>query len=461
MKCTSMWSYRPYRPMDWPHQTVEVARMAPGPDNLELDYWPETTVEVRWRGPQEGRARLVGGHGRLEGLEPGGEYALSLALPGGVFGPWIPFRTGFVPGQVVNYLHPQDERYSFSGRYLCSPSLAMLPSGALVASMDVYAPREPQNLTLVMISRDGGISWRPQCQLFPCFWGKLFVHGGTLYMLGVSTEYGDLLIARSDDEGASFGAPTRLLPGSGRSARGGVHRAPVPVIEAGGRLYTAVEWGGWEMGGHASAMLSAPSGADLLRAESWSVTPLTAQDTAWPGAAAGPAMGMLEGNAVEGPDGRVYNLLRYAIGGCRPDHDRAVMLAYQGPDEPQQFVKIVDFPGGITKFCIRRDPESDRYVALINRITRQDAPAARNVLSLSTSEDLVHWQVHADLIDYRDSDPGLIGFQYPDFQMVGDDLLALSRTAFNGAHSFHDSNFITFHRISNFRALYQRRVEQA
>lgn len=100
MKCTSMWSYRPYRPMDWPHRTVEVARMAPGPDCLELDYWPETPVEVHWRGPQEGRARLVGGHGRLEGLEPGGEYALSLALPGGVSGPWIPFARALFPGKL-------------------------------------------------------------------------------------------------------------------------------------------------------------------------------------------------------------------------------------------------------------------------------------------------------------------------------------------------------------------------
>ena len=461
MKCTSMWSYRSYRPLDWPQPAVELMRLAPGPDYLELDYGPETAVEARWRGASQGRTRLDGGHGRLEGLAPGAGYELSLALPGGAFGPWIPFRTGFVPGQVVNYLHPQDERYSFSGRYLCSPSLAVLPSGALVASMDVYAPREPQNLTLVMISRDGGASWRPRCQLFPCFWGKLFVHAGALYMLGVSTEYGDLLIARSDDEGASFSAPTRLIPGSGRSARGGVHRAPVPVVEAGGRLYTAVDWGGWEMGGHASAMLSAPAGADLLQAESWHVTPLTGQDAAWPGAADGPAKGMLEGNAVPGPDGRVYNLLRYAIGGCQPDHDRAVMLACQGPDEPQRFVRVVDFPGGVTKFCIRRDPETGRYAALVNRITRKDAPAARNVLSLSSSEDLIHWQVHADLIDYRDADPAQVGFQYPDFQMVGDDLLALSRTAFNGAHSFHDSNFITFHRIPNFRALYQRRVGEA
>ncbi|MFR1758296.1 MAG: hypothetical protein ACLSX2_01165 [Christensenellaceae bacterium] len=166
---------------------------------------------------------------------------------------------------------PQDERYSFSGRYLCSPSLAVLPSGALVASMDVYAPREPQNLTLVMISRDGGASWRPRCQLFPCFWGKLFVHAGALYMLGVSTEYGDLLIARSDDEGASFSAPTRLIPGSGRSARGGVHRAPVPVVEAGGRLYTAVEWGGWRTRLHHAVDRPGRSAAG----ESWHVTPLT------------------------------------------------------------------------------------------------------------------------------------------------------------------------------------------
>ena len=30
-------------------------------------------------------------------------------------------RTGFVPGTVINYLHPEDPEYTFSGRYLCSP----------------------------------------------------------------------------------------------------------------------------------------------------------------------------------------------------------------------------------------------------------------------------------------------------------------------------------------------------
>jgi hypothetical protein len=33
----------------------------------------------------------------------------------------------------------------------------------------------------------------------------------------------------------------------------------------------------------------------------------------------------------------------------------------------------------------------------------------------------------------------------------GDDILYLCRTAVNGANSFHNSNFTTFHRIKNFR----------
>jgi len=37
----------------------------------------------------------------------------------------------------------------------------------------------------------------------------------------------------------------------------------------------------------------------------------------------------------------------------------------------------------------------------------------------------------------------------PPFFETGD--LYLCRTAMNGAHSYHDSNYATFHRIRNFR----------
>jgi hypothetical protein len=47
------------------------------------------------------------------------------------------------------------------------------------------------------------------------------------------------------------------------------------------------------------------------------------------------------------------------------------------------------------------------------------------------------------------------GFQYADWLFDGDDLIAVVRTAFDdadgGADSFHNANFLTFHRIRNFR----------
>ncbi len=49
------------------------------------------------------------------------------------------------------------------------------------------------------------------------------------------------------------------------------------------------------------------------------------------------------------------------------------------------------------------------------------------------------------------------GFQYVDWEFEGDYLIAACRTAFDdglgGAHNQHDANFLTFHRVGNFRDL--------
>ena len=44
------------------------------------------------------------------------------------------------------------------------------------------------------------------------------------------------------------------------------------------------------------------------------------------------------------------------------------------------------------------------------------------------------------IIDKRDEDPNFVGFQYVSFIIDGDDILFLSRTAYNSPHNFHDSN---------------------
>ncbi|MBQ8551514.1 MAG: hypothetical protein IJ428_01735 [Clostridia bacterium] len=69
------------------------------------------------------------------------------------------------------------------------------------------------------------------------------------------------------------------------------------------------------------------------------------------------------------------------------------------------------------------------------------------------SPDLDNWMVAADILDYLDSDPKYVGFQYVDFFIEGDDILFQSRTAINGAHNFHDANYATFHVIRDFRKL--------
>ena len=117
------------------------------------------------------------------------------------------------------------------------------PDGYLLASMDIYAGRAPQNLTLIFRSDDNGASWHYVSELMPCFWGKLFVHRGILYMLACSTEYGDLLIGRSEDGGKTFCTPAVLLRGSCKSERAGVHKNPQNILLCKGRIYETLEWG--------------------------------------------------------------------------------------------------------------------------------------------------------------------------------------------------------------------------
>ena len=102
---------------------------------------------------------------------------------------------------------------------------------------------------------------------------------------------------------------------------------------------------------------------------------------------------------------------------------------------------------------IQFDKVSGLYYSIASRITEPDKIRARNLLSLMVSKDLLHWDVAVDLLDYRTEDHTLVGFQYVDFMIEGDDILYLCRTAMNGAHNFHDANYQTFHRIHNFRDL--------
>ena len=478
MKGQNAWQYHPYTRLDENSRKTlpYICRLAPQKDSCEIEWFDQGAPDAphrlayRLRGNDEPAValELTGPCIRLEGLRESAEYEVFIqrAADPGQRSCTRLFRTGAVPGIVINYLHPYDDFYAFSGRYLCSPSIVQTGSGRLVASMDVYGPRHAQNLTFLYKSDDGGKSWQYLCDLFPCYWGKLFIHRDRIYMLSVTAEYGELQVGYSADEGAHWTKPVTLFPGAGIRDEKGMHQAPTPVIEHNGRIWSAVDYGTWEMGGHASALVSCDASTDLMDPADWTCSEFVPFDPAWPGAVPESLWGCLEGNAVAGPDGEVFDMLRYQITGVFRDgkkrgeitNGKALLLKIdqKNPENALQFYRFVDLNGGMSKFVVKRDPVTKKYVSLVNEVLDDTTPAQRNVLSLAVSDDLIEWKLVRRVINGAAYSTDEVGFQYVDFVFSGDDMIFVSRTAFNHAHNFHDSNYITAHRITDFRALIDR-----
>ena len=70
-----------------------------------------------------------------------------------------------------------------------------------------------------------------------------------------------------------------------------------------------------------------------------------------------------------------------------------------------------------------------------------------------SSANLHKWEIRSVILE--DENVEKSGFQYVDWQFEGKDIIMACRTAFfdgqSQADNQHNSNFITFHRIKNFR----------
>ena len=465
MKGYSGWNYRPFYSLDQTHQKncPYIAALRPGDGCVEVEWYDETSETVNHSIcllDDEKVCRKVkaeGSHVLIDGLENGKTYYVQVVNDECGDKVSQKRRVGIAPviGTPINYLHPQDTCYEFSGHSLCSPNILRLKSGTLLTSMDIYGYRKGQNLTKIFASHDNGQSWEYVTDLFPCFWGKMFEYGNVLYMLAYTTEYGNIILGKSEDEGKHWSEFVTLFPGSGNRDGGGPHRAPLNIMEHEGRLWTAVDFGTWEKGGHMSGVLSVSVRDDFMKAESWIMSEFLPYSASWEGAAEGESQGCLEGNIVKLPDGTLCNFLRYQINKCMPNHDRAVLLRIdtKQPEKQLELYQIIDFMGGLTKFSIVYDEVSEKYLALINRVIDDTKPMSRNVLSLITSDDAIHWEFVKDVVDCSDYENAeeKIGMQYPDLTIDGEDLLWVQRTAMNNAANYHDSNYITFHRMYGFR----------
>ena len=240
------WSFAPYKPFFFETGDIYVCRISPEKNSFTaqwLDINEEYTVFFKKRDEESfvKQATTKDNFIKIENLEEDTDYEFYVQA-GDKKSRIRLVRCGEHEGVAVNYLHPDDEAYCFSGRCLCSPSLVRHPDGYLLASMDLFKGDFPQNLTLIYRSDDDGETWHYVSELMPCFWGKLFIHNNELYMISCSTEYGDLLIGKSVDGGKTFTSPTVIMRGSnGKNGQCGVHKNPQNVLVHNNRIYITIE----------------------------------------------------------------------------------------------------------------------------------------------------------------------------------------------------------------------------
>ncbi len=357
------------------------------------------------------------------------------------------FRCGDYGGTVINYIHPDDMTYHPSGMCPASPSILKLPSGRLIVSHDIFFYLMEQNITILNYSDDSGKTWNYLSTITPCFWGTLFYFNNKVYLMGMNGEYGDLLLYKSNDEGKTFSKPIIIIPGGNRTI-GGPHKAPMPIVNHNDRLWTAIEYGSWNLGGHGAGVISIDITKDIMDSENWVVTPFLQYSKQWEGIVNSEKPGYLEGNVVIKQDGSLCNILRYSTGSDYINYGKAIVLSID-KDEPSKklsFNKVINFDGNNSKFIIRFDSTTKKYFTIVNRADKENT-GKRNKVILMSSRDTITWKDEALLLDYSEfkEDYTKVGFQYIDFLFHENKILYVSRTAINGAINFHDSNCITFH----------------
>jgi len=472
LKLTNSWNYRPYTELfnmkrgDLPY----ICRLSHNENSFTADYIDNAAEDephtLMWRQRDKGNYTAVpisGSTVTVTGLCKDTDYEFYICRRNNPDerSETRLVRTGFAPGKVINYLHPEDTAYAFSGTALDSPSLVKLPSGRIVVSMGVHkSALYGENLTILYYSDNGGADFHYLCEIFPAEWGKLFYDGGRLYLLAVSRPYGDLLIGCSEDEGVTWSMPTVLLRGSAVSATGGIHRSPNPILKYKGRIIADLQCGTWFKNIFLNAILSAKEGSDLLDVNNWAlsewwdhrehqkIVPTSNGGITGDTKIAKDSIGGIEGNPVVTADGRVLVIHRYGDG-------KPLVLEYDidNPTAPIKDAWLVDMPIKDAKAPILYDEISRRHYMLCNYIPDGAEKIGRNVCAIMSSEDLKEWKLLEIILDYRNEDPSKFGVQYFDFDFDGDDIVFISRTACSGAANFHDGNHITFHRIKNFRSL--------
>lgn len=375
------------------------------------------------------------------------------------------FETGYFPGQVINYIHPDDFTYAYSGKFPDSPNIIKLENGTYIACHGVMGWEGHNGLCLVFVSKDYGKTWNYISRVEHCCLAKLFRKGDKIYLLGTTAvKKGDLVLYESTDDCVSWSEPVVLMAHSDDYT---MRCSPIAHVEFKGRLWLHIDRRCYsDPAGFQPSVISIPIDDDYMIPENWTFAEFIKFDPNWPGVEQEPwgQFMMEEGNLIINRDNEMimlirYNSHRYDIPEADPTNIKALMFKIN-TDDPSacpEYMKAIPFNGTFSKTYIQYDEESDLYYAMLSRMTTNKI-WQRNVLSLYSSYDLEHWKVERDLINLEDMEwyenNWESGMHYPTWFIEGDDICASVRTALNHADNFHNTNAITFHRFRGFREKY-------
>ena len=131
--------------------------------------------------------------------------------------------------------------------YIVSPSILVMPDGSYLASHDFFGHRfntptpksKLDRVAWIYSSRDKGATWTHIAEVPEMTWCTMLLQDGTLHIMGMTTEYGNVVIRRSKDGGRTWTTPVDT--GTGVLREGRFHSSAVPIVFHGGRVWRAVE----------------------------------------------------------------------------------------------------------------------------------------------------------------------------------------------------------------------------
>ena len=364
------------------------------------------------------------------------------------------------------------------------PAIAIMPDGTYIIAHCIAGKNiDPANTpTQVFRSTDKGKTWTLLTTMPRLQGASFFTHNGVAYCFGTgylkNTGKPWFVIRKSTDNGRTWTPGPTATTDAGAIAPGTTATPSIPVIHD-NRVWIATS----------RRAVSADLTQDLMTPAAWkihnnpqaSIGSRPAYRNTWPSYNDQISVFWSENQVVASPQTGVVIMPKIqprlvSKGTTVPHcahipHTSLQTIANANADihfDPA--ASFVPLPGADKKFGATYDPATKKFYALTNTILHKfhahmerkkpdlyQPNLTRNTATLYSSTDLVHWDlekifIHSDNVFHH-------AWQYFNFTFDGPDIIIASRTAFRTAADKHDpprghdSNLLTFHRISNYQNL--------